>query len=222
MPDQKTAQFSSASPLSTIPVVHIVEDDRDLREGLACLLQAAGLHQQTHAHPAEFLTEIRNVNAGCLVIDIRLPGMSGIDLIKTLRKRKTPSPIIVMTAHADVPVTIQAFKLGAVEFLLKPFSSQEFLEAVNKALDLDQQRRAVESQSRQLSSRVARLNARDWHLIEKLRLGLPNKRIATDLGITERAVEMRRSTLLRKVNLTTLPELIELVTRYAAQSSPNS
>ncbi len=200
--------------LATSLTVHIIEDDTDLREALGSLLASVNLQHLRYDSPVSFLDSLPLSGGGCLVIDIRMPGMSGIDLVKEIRRRKLPLPIIIMTAHADVPLTIQAFKLGAVEFLQKPFSTVAFLEAVRNALDLDRERLQHLAAAESLQSRMEQLTAKDWEVIDLMRKGYPNKRIAALLGISERAVEMRRSSLLKKLRVNAASEVIELVTRY--------
>lgn len=194
--------------------VHVVEDDTDLREALGSLLSSVDLDHRRYKSPTDLLESLPLVGGGCLVIDIRMPDMSGIDLVKELRRRQVPLPIVIMTAHADVPVTIQAFKLGALEFLQKPFSTVAFLEAVRNALEVDKTRLQQIAATESLQTRFDQLTTKDWEVIDLMRKGYPNKRIAALLGISERAVEMRRSSLLKKLQVSAVSEVIELVTRY--------
>lgn len=208
----------SPPAISTETVVHVVEDDLDLRDALACLLNSAGLSYRVFDAPAAFLDELPLTVGGCLVLDIRLPAMSGIELAKEVRRRCIQWPIVMMSAHADVPAAIQAFKLGALDFLIKPFESQQFLDVVQQALAQDLARRRNESQIVRLQSRLKQLTPKDWEVIEALRSGHPNKRIAARLGISERAVEMRRSNIFKKTQTAGLPALFELI----AANSQNS
>jgi len=216
MPDHSGSTLKKS--LREVMMVHIVEDDPDLRTGLDSLLTSVAIPHRMYETPEEYLKSAIKSGSGCVVLDIRMPGMSGIDLLKAIRQRGIALPIIMMTAHADVPVTIQAFQLGAMEFLLKPFPMNQFLEAVTKAFERDLERMKCETEREQLKTRLDSLSAKDWEVIEMLRQGHPNKRIASELGVTERAVEMRRSALLRRANVTNLPELIELITRHDLQS----
>ena len=202
------------SQIAMAQIVHVIEDDLDLREALEALLESSDLSCRSHQSAVQFLESPPLEGGGCLVVDVRMPGLSGIDLIKEVRRRKIPLPIIMMTAHADVPVTIQAFKLGAVEFLLKPFSNQQFMEAVQSALQSDRERLREAAAAESVSSRLEQLNQKDWEVIQLIRQGWPNKRIATELGISERAIEMRRASLMKKAQVSTLSALIELVTRF--------
>lgn len=192
-------------------VVHVVEDDVDLRDALACLMESVGLAYRVYETSAAFLDALPLTGGGCLVFDIRLPGLSGVELAKEVRQRGVALPIVMMSAHADVPVTIQAFKLGALDFLIKPFESRQFLEAVRQALLRDRERRQQEDRFDQRRIRLQQLTPKDWEVIELLRAGHPNKRIAAMLGISERAVEMRRSKILKKTQTASLPALIELI-----------
>jgi two-component system response regulator FixJ len=210
MPDATTVNLS-ASLLSTERSVYVVEDDVDLRDALACLLGSVGLPHQVFETPAQFLEALPLAQGGCVVLDIRLPGMSGIELAREIRRRDVRLPMLVMSAHADVPVTIQAFKLGVLDFLIKPFAPPQFLEAVRAALAQDAARQQAEAKAEVVETRLQELTRKDWEIIDLLRQGFPNKRIAANLGITERAVEMRRSALLKKTNSSGLPELMELI-----------
>ncbi len=192
-------------------VVHVVEDDPDLRDALDSLLSSVALPHHMYDSSAAFRQASPLAAGGCLVIDIRLPGVSGIDLAREIRRRGNELPLIMMSAHADVPVAIQSFKLGALDFLLKPFSSEQFLEVVRQALAKDAERQQSEARSTARRQRLNKLTRRDWEIIERLRLGQPNKRIAASLGISERAIEMRRAALLKKTQTSGLPELFELV-----------
>lgn len=210
MSDATTAS-SSPPVLSAESSVYVVEDDVDLRDALDCLLGSVGLLRRMFETPAEFLAALPLSRSGCVVLDIRLPRMSGIDLAKEIRRRDVRLPILVMSAHADVPVTIQAFKLGVLDFLIKPFESQQFLDAVRQALLSDGARLADELRIEQVASRLKQLTKKDWEIIDLLRPGHPNKRIAAMVGISERAVEMRRAALLKKTETSSLAELFELV-----------
>lgn len=203
---------------ATDAVVHVVEDDLDLRDALVCLMSSVGLPHRVYETPAELLEALPRTGVGCLVLDIRLPGMSGIELAREVRRLGVAWPIIMMSAHADVPATIQAFKLGAWDFLIKPFESQQFLDVVQQALTQDRRRLDDESRIDERQSRLKQLTVKDWDVIELLRAGHPNKRIAAKLGISERAVEMRRSNILKKTHTTGLPALIELIAADAPRA----
>lgn len=216
MPD---SEIMSVPGLPFTQIVHIVEDDRELREALGDLLDSFGLKYRSFESPARFLESLPLKAGGCLVLDIRMPGMSGLDLFREIHRLEMTLPVIVMTAHADVPVTIQAFRQGAAEFLLKPFAPQQFLMAVRAAMETDLQRQQQNAANESLNSRFSQLTEKDWEVIELLRHGFPNKRIAVELHISERAVEMRRSSLMKKVRVTTLSELIELITCHKLRNS---
>lgn len=215
---EETPPADSCPAISEETVVHVVEDDLDLRDALVCLMSSVGLPHRVHETSAAFLDALPLTGGGCLVLDIRLPGMSGIELAKEVRRLHVAWPIVMMSAHADVPVTIQAFKLGALDFLIKPFESQQFLDAVQQALTQDRIRLQNESQLDERQSRLRQLTPKDWEVIELLRAGDPNKRIAAKLGISERAVEMRRSNILKKTQTTSLPALIELIAANSQRS----
>lgn len=192
-------------------VVYVVEDDPDLRDALDSLLSSVALPHHMYESPAAFRQAGPLAAGGCLVLDVRLPGVSGIELAREIRRGGIELPLIMMSAHADVPVAIQSFKLGALDFLLKPFSSEQFLEVVRQALAKDAARQLTAARATARRQRLNKLTRRDWEIIERLRLGQPNKRIAASLGISERAIEMRRAALLKKTQTSGLPELFELV-----------
>lgn len=201
--------LQSGPPSSAL--VHVVEDDPDLQDALDALLDAAALPHRMYQRPDQFRQALPLSAGGCLVLDIRLPGISGVELAAEVRRLGIPLPLIMMSAHADMPATIQSFKLGACDFLLKPFQATQFVDAVRQALAKDAERRQAEAQRAAQQRRLSKLTRRDWEVIEMLRRGLPNKRIATSLAITERAVEMRRAALLAKTQSASLPELFELL-----------
>lgn len=208
---------SNAAPQND-GVVHVVEDDVDLRDALACLLDSVGLPHRVYETSAALLDALPLTSGGCLVLDIRLPGLSGVELAKEVRARRVGLPIVMMSAHADVPVTIQSFKLGALDFLIKPFEPRQFLETVRQALARDQERRRRANQLDKQQARLAQLSPKDWEVIELLRAGHPNKRIAAMLGVSERAVEMRRSKMLKKTQTASLTALVELIALHPRES----
>lgn len=194
--------------------VYIVDDDLDMRESLAWLVRSIGLEAQTYGSAEQFLNELPADPKGCLVLDVRMPQISGIELYERLAARGDPMPVIFMTAFADVPMAIRAFKSGATEFIEKPFNKQELLERVQRAIAKDEAARADRVQRDKTKSLMDSLTRKEAEVLEMLMSGLPNKSIAAKLGITERAVEMRRATLTKKLGVSSLAEMIRLIADY--------
>jgi FixJ family two-component response regulator len=197
-----------------VSVVYIVDDDTDMRDSLAFLVSSVGLPTRSFASVAAFLAEFDAAWAGCLVCDVRMPDMSGLDLFELLIERGSSLPVIFMTAYADVPMAIRALRSGAVEFVEKPFHAQTMLERIQRALADDRQRRTTVRQWDEFGQRLASLTDKEREALAMIMDGSPNKAIAARLDITERAVEMRRASIMRKLQTHTLAELIRLVTHY--------
>ena len=173
------------------PSVYLVDDDASVRKALARLIRSAGLEVQTFASAREFLDRIPDTNnPACLVADVRMPGLSGIDLHHELRSTNRNLPIIFVTGHGDIPMSVNAMKAGAVEFLTKPFRDQDLLDAVPLALDRDRLRRSREHQTATLNGRLKLLTARERELLPWVVSGRPNKEIAAELGMSEGAVKV--------------------------------
>ncbi len=192
------------------PTVFIVDDDPDMRDSLRWLMETVGLRAACFESAVEFLRDFDVGAAGCLVVDVRMPGMSGLDLLEALATRGECVPVIFITAHADVPMAIRALKSGAVEFIEKPFNRQSLLDRVQWAIREDVRRRALLADRAALEARFRRLTDKEREALELIKQGLPNKAIATHLDITPRAVEMRRSGLMKKLGARSLAELLRL------------
>lgn len=192
------------------PTVYIVDDDPDMRDSLRWLMKTVGLRAQTFASAAEFLREFAPEGAGCVILDVRMPGTSGLDLFEELVARGDGLPVIFITAYADVPMAVRAMKSGAVEFVEKPFNRQTLLDKVQRAIKDDADRRGRAAAREDLSRRFRRLTDKEREVLELIKDGRPNKEIASRLGITARAVELRRSSLMRKLRVSSLIELLRL------------
>jgi len=192
------------------PVVFVVDDDDALREALKRLFGMVGLRAETFAAAAGFLKlKLPDVPI-CLVVDIRLPGMSGLEFQAELAKADIKIPIIFMTGYGDIPMTVQAMKAGAVEFLSKPFRDQDMLDAVQLALERDRSRRQAERANAQLHRNFESLTAREREVMAFVTIGLMNKQIAARLGLAEITVKMHRGSLMRKMNARSLAELARM------------
>lgn len=191
-------------------VVYIVDDDPDMRDSLRWLMKTVGLNAQTFASASDFLRDFTPNGPGCVILDVRMPGTSGLDLFEELVARGEGMPVIFITAYADVPMAVRAMKSGAVEFVEKPFNRQILLEKVQRAIKGDAERRGRIAARERLARRFHRLTDKEREVLELVKAGRPNKEIATRLGITPRAVELRRSSLMRKLGVRSLIELLRL------------
>jgi FixJ family two-component response regulator len=196
------------------PVVHIVDDDRDMRDSLAFLLRSVDIVVQVYSTATEFLALYRDDRPGCLLFDVRMPDISGLELYEQLVAEGMRLPVIFMTAYADVPMAVRALKSGAVEFLEKPFNRQTLLERVQRAIADDLERRKRGEHWEDVGRRLSDLTAREHAVLELVLTGQPNKAIAAKLEITERTVELRRASLMRKLGVGSSIELIRLMTQY--------
>lgn len=193
--------------------VMVVDDDQEFRESLGRLLRAAGLQYLLFASVADFLQYELPDGPTCLILDVRLPGQSGLDFQRDLVAASINLPIIFMTAYGDIPMTVQAMKGGAVEFLTKPFRDQDLLDAVNVGLARDRMRREDEKTLGTLRARFDVLTPRERAILFQVAKGRLNKQIAGDMGITETTVKVHRSNMMRKVKVASLPELCRMVDR---------
>ncbi len=192
----------------------IVDDDPDMRGSLEFLIQSIGITTVAYASAAEFLADFQPSRPGCLVCDVRMPEMSGLDLFEQLSRLGSQLPVILMTAYADVPMAIRALKLGAAEFIEKPFSAQVMLEAIQRALAEDRGRRASNESWEDFAQRMRTLTDKERKTLELLLSGAPNKMIAARLEITERAIEGRRASIMKKLGTNSFAELVRHVTQY--------
>jgi FixJ family two-component response regulator len=189
------------------PSVLIIDDDPEFRDSVARLLRTVGLHTQEFSSVSEFLKADPWDGPTCLVLDVRMPGRSGLELQRDLAAANRQVPIIFITAHADVPMTVQAMKGGAMEFLTKPFRDQDLIEAVEAGLARDRARRKGEKSLAGLRERFDTLTSREREIMLHVMAGRLNKQIAHDIGITESTVKVHRTNLMRKMNAHSLPEL---------------
>lgn len=196
------------------PCVFIVDDDDDLRDSLAYLLRSVGMVTRTYRSASEFFAEYRHEWPGCLVCDVRMPDISGLELYERLTAAGGILPVIFMTAFADVPMAIRALRSGAVEFIEKPFNAQVMLERIQRAIVADHDERQLIARWEEFGQRMTSLTDKEHEALKLLMEGAPNKLIAVKLGISERAVEMRRASITRKLQVHSLAELIRLVTQY--------
>jgi FixJ family two-component response regulator len=189
------------------PSVLIVDDDAEFRESVTRLLRTVGLHTREFSSVPDFLQADPPGGPTCLVLDVRMPGQSGLELQRDLVAANRQVPIIFITAHADVPMTVRAMKGGAIEFLTKPFRDQDLIEAVEAGLARDRSRRENERASTELRERFDKLSSREREIMLHVMGGRLNKQIAHDIGIAESTVKVHRTNLMRKMNARSIPEL---------------
>jgi FixJ family two-component response regulator len=192
------------------PLVIIIDDDPDVREALSSLLRTVELRATTFASAAEFLASKRPDGPSCIVLDLRLPELGGLEFQRRLRQDNIPIPVIFITGYGDIPTSVRAMKAGAVEFLTKPLRDQEFLEAVQAALRRDSLRLEVEREVNELRARHGSLTAREKQVMALLVAGLVSKQIAGELAISEVTVRLHRLQVMRKMQVNSLAELIRI------------
>jgi two-component system, LuxR family, response regulator FixJ len=191
-------------------IVHVIDDDEAMRQSLAFLLGTAGMEVETYESAEAFLAVAPTIKAGCVVTDVRMPGLSGVELLRQLRDRKFAIPVIIITGHGDVPLAVEAMKIGAADFLEKPFDDVILLASVRSALDrLDQDHKRLAERS-DIESRLAALSNRERDVLEGLVAGLANKQIAYDLGISPRTIEIYRANLMTKMQAASLSDLVRM------------
>ena len=191
-------------------IVHVIDDDEAMRQSLAFLLGTVGMEVQTYESAVAFLDVAPTVKAGCVITDVRMPGLSGVELLRQLQERKLGIPVIVITGHGDVPLAVEAMKIGAIDFLEKPFDDEALLASVRSALtqlDQDQKRQAERSD---IEGRLAALSNRERDVLQGLVAGLANKQIAYDLGISPRTIEIYRANLMTKMQAASLSDLVRM------------
>jgi FixJ family two-component response regulator len=192
------------------PVVFVVDDDTSVREALSSLFRSVGLQAKTFASAAEFLQSKRPDAASCLVLDVRLPGVSGLDFQSELAKAHVRIPIVFMTGHGDIPMTVRAMKAGAVEFLTKPFRDQDMLDAVQLGLERDRSRLEADASTSQLRSSFESLTPREREIMDLVTAGLMNKQIAGRIGVSEITVKVHRGSVMRKMGAKSLADLVRM------------
>lgn len=202
--------------MTEIPVVFAVDDDPSVRSSLKFLLSTVGLQAETFDSPDGFLRKELPDVPSCLVLDVRLPGLSGLDLQRELAARNIRIPIVFLTGHADIPMSVRAMKAGAVEFLTKPFRDEDLLNAVRVALDQDRARREQEREVAQLWRRFNSLTSREQEVVSMVVGGMLNKQIAAQLGTAESTVKVQRSRAMEKMQAGSLAELIRMIQKVSS------
>jgi FixJ family two-component response regulator len=204
--------------MTATPLVIIIDDDPSVRSSLKFLLSTVGLQTETFDSANSFLRKKCPDVPSCLVLDVRLPGLSGLDFQRELATRNISIPIIFVTGHGDIPMTVRAMKAGAVEFLTKPFRDQDLLDAVRIALDRDCARREQETEIADLQRRFASLTSREQEVVSKVVTGMLNKQIAAELGTAESTVKVQRSRAMEKMQAESLAHLIKMMQKLQLPS----
>jgi FixJ family two-component response regulator len=192
------------------PIIYIVDDDADVREGLQSLLQSVGLKSQAFSSTTALLKNKLADQASCLILDVRLPGMSGLDFQAEVAKEQINVPIIFISGHADVPMSVKAMKAGAVEFLTKPVREQDLLDAVRVALDRDQTRRQHDKDMQVLREKYYSLSQREREVMSLVVAGLMNKQAAAEIGISEVTLKVHRHNIMKKLRARSLADLVRM------------
>jgi RNA polymerase sigma factor (sigma-70 family) len=201
------------------PIVFVVDADVSIRDALRKLIRSVGLSVEFFSSPFEFLQGKRPDAPSCLVLDVRLPGKNGLDFQRELAEANIPIPIIFVTSHGDIPMSVRAMKAGAVEFLTKPFRHQDLLDAIQVALDRDRARRQRQAETAVLRERLESLTPRERQVLPLVVSGLPNKQVAAEIETTEATVKVHRSQLMKKMGAESLPDLVRMAEKIGISGS---
>jgi len=192
------------------PTVFVVDDDQAMRNSLKWLIESIGMKIKTYGSADEFLSSYYPGRAGCLLLDVRMPGMSGLELQAYLAREDSRLPVIIITGHGDVAMAVKAMKSGAVDFIEKPFHDEDLLSSIRNALDFDEKQRALQSQRAQIAARLAELTPREHEVMDMVTEGLANKEIAAVLGVSAKTVEAHRARVMDKMRARSLAELVRM------------
>jgi two-component system response regulator FixJ len=196
--------------MTTDRIIHIVDDDAPVRSSLAFLLMSAGFAVRVHESALAFLSALSEPDGACLVTDLRMPEMNGVELIEALAERRWNIPAIVITGHGDVPMAVAAMKAGATDFIEKPYEDSLVIEAIHRACAAANCQTTVDADAGKIYQRFSHLTAREREILKALVAGMPNKTIAYDLDISPRTVEVHRANIMSKMNAKSLPELVRM------------
>jgi len=205
--------------MTTDADAHVIDDDQAVRESIGFLLRSAHFTVKTYETASAFLAAAPTVGSGCIITDVRMPGISGIDLLRRLKEMGIRLPVIVITGHGDVPLAVEAMKFGAIDFLEKPFDDDVLLASVRSALDRSEASAQLETERAEIRARIAILTNREHEVLEGLLAGHPNKIIAFDLNISPRTVEIYRANVMTKMKAGSLSELVRMALVAGAMKS---
>ena len=198
--------------------VFVVDDDEPVRDSIGLLLDTVDIPHESYGSAQEFLTAYDRSRTGCLVLDIRMPGMSGLELQDHLIAENAPVPIVFITGHGDIPMAVEAMKKGAVDFIRKPFRDQELLDRIHEALSMDEENRQSFADLEEIRERITSLTPREHEVFERVAEGQANKVVAIDLSISERTVEIHRSQVMQKTRARSLADLVKMKIRLEQTS----
>ena len=203
------------------PLIYLVDDDEAVRDSLGMLFTSIGLQHEAYSSALDFLQHFDPARHACLVADIRMPGLSGLELQQRLNERGAEIPIIFITGHGDVPMAVTAMKSGAADFIQKPFRDQDLIDRINKGLERDRERRLSRAEEDVIRARIALLTPREGEVMRRVVRGQANKVIAMDLGVSQRTVELHRARVMRKLKMRSLAELVHAVDKVRAGAAPS-
>ncbi len=203
--------------MSMNPMVYVVDDEQVMVESLSWIIESVGLKAKTYTRAQDFLNEYSPDQHGCLLLDVRMPGMSGPELQLKLNELGATLPIIFISGHGDVPLAVRVMKAGAVDFLTKPFNDQILLESINKALRLDKTNREKQQENAQAEAKFALLSPREVQVLQGIVAGKQNKVISAELNISLKTVEAHRASVMKKMSVKSVPELVKLVLTNGVQ-----
>jgi len=195
------------------PVIYLVDDDEAVRDALGMLFKSIGLKHEAFSSALEFLERYDMSRHSCLVADIRMPGLSGLELQQRLNEQRCEIPIIFITGHGDVPMAVNAMKSGAADFVQKPFRDEDLIDRIKKALERDRDRRKTRAEENEIWGRLALLTPRETEVMQRVARGQANKVIAMDLGVSQRTVELHRARVMKKLGLRSVAELVHAIDR---------
>jgi FixJ family two-component response regulator len=218
-----SSQPAPGSSGTTEPCIYIVDDDQSVRNALSSLFRSVGYKVQLYGATSDFMQAKRAAGDSggnsCLVLDIRLPGASGLDLQTHLNREQIPIPVIFMTGHGDIPMSVRAMKAGAIDFLAKPFRDQDMLDAVANALDADRKRRDADGSMAAVRTAFATLTSREREIMVFVTAGLMNKQVAGNLGLSEITVKIHRASVMKKMGCQTLADLVRMASLLGLDTS---
>ena len=204
------------------PTIYVVDDDEGVRNSLRFLLKSVGLSARTLASAREFLETYKPGQPGCVVLDVRMPGMSGLELQQQLNLRGATVPVIFITGHGDIPMAVEAMQHGAFDFLQKPFRDQDLIDRIQRALERDARQRAALNQYERIRARFQTLTPREREVLTLMTSGKPNKVMAADLGVSQRTVEIHRARVMEKTGAASLAQLVRMAMDLESQPKNSS
>lgn len=204
------------------PLIYLVDDDEAVRDALGMLFKSIGVKHEAYGSALDFLQRYDAARHSCLVADIRMPGLSGLELQQRLNDQRAEIPVIFITGHGDVPMAVTAMKSGAADFIQKPFRDQDLIDRINKALGRDRERRKGRAEESEIRGRIALLTPREKEVMERVVRGHANKVIAMDLGVSQRTVELHRARVMKKLRLRSVAELVHAIDRIGGVAPPGA